>query len=171
LVVFLKPRRDASENRVNRRQAPLRRRISPFSLVDRFRLLAGPFGSGFRVAWSCNHRRLQARSFAWRLIRSISELDCQPSRVPMSAERFCVPGVCMGHLPWAREVLFQAVHSVSRFLSPSNNLGICSFARLTTTRAVSDRFYTVFDTDGIKPAVTAQVWRGPVSITRALPRS
>jgi hypothetical protein len=30
------------------------------------------------------------------------------------------------HLPWAREVPFQMVYSVSRFLSLSNNLGIWS---------------------------------------------
>jgi len=43
------------------------------------------------------------------------------------------------HLPWAREVPFQAVHSVSRFFSFSNNLGNLLFARRTTPMAVSDR--------------------------------
>jgi len=32
-------------------------------------------------------------------------------------------------LPWAREAYFQSVHSVSRFLSLSNNLGNLLFAR------------------------------------------
>src|SRR6516225_7254554 len=44
-----------------------------------------------------------------------------------------------GHVPWAREVPFQTVHSVSRFLSLSNNLGNLLFARRTTPTAVSDR--------------------------------
>jgi hypothetical protein len=46
--------------------------------------------------------------------------------------------LCAARLPWAREVLFQTVHSVSRFLSLSNNLGNLLFARRTTSMAVSD---------------------------------
>jgi hypothetical protein len=41
-------------------------------------------------------------------------------------------------LTGAREVLFQAVHSVSCFFSLSNNLGNLLFARRTTPTAVSD---------------------------------
>jgi hypothetical protein len=42
-------------------------------------------------------------------------------------------------LSWAREVPFQSVHSVSRFLNLHNNLGNLLFARRTTPAAVSDR--------------------------------
>jgi hypothetical protein len=48
----------------------------------------------------------------------------------------------IGHaivLPWAREVPFQTVHSVSPFPGLSNNLGNLLFARRTTPTAVSDR--------------------------------
>ncbi len=45
------------------------------------------------------------------------------------------------HLPWAREVPFRTVHSVSRFLSLSNNLGNLLFARRTTPTVVSDRIF------------------------------
>jgi hypothetical protein len=41
-------------------------------------------------------------------------------------------------LQWAREILFQTVHSVSRFFSLSNNLGNLLFARRTTPMPVSD---------------------------------
>ena len=47
--------------------------------------------------------------------------------------------LCAARLPWAREVPFQTVHSVSRFLSLSNNLGNLLFARRTTPMVVSGR--------------------------------
>jgi hypothetical protein len=45
---------------------------------------------------------------------------------------------CRGvaHLPWACEAPFQTVHSVSHFLSLSNNLGNLLFARRTTPTAL-----------------------------------
>ena len=88
----------------------------------------GDVPRGPRVRWVQSHIYAQllglsiqvaSLTLAWpgtdSLDQLISELDCQAPRVPMWAEQFCVQGVCMNHLPWAREVRFQTVHSVSRF--------------------------------------------------------
>jgi len=57
-------------------------------------------------------------------------------RIPLRGRRSSASCV-HDHLPWAREVPFQTVHSVSRFLSLSNNLGNLLFARQTTPMVVS----------------------------------
>jgi hypothetical protein len=49
--------------------------------------------------------------------------------------RFSCRGV--SHLPWEREAPFQTVHSVSRVLSLSNNLGNLLFAQGTTPIVLS----------------------------------
>ncbi len=59
----------------------------------------------------------------------------------------------MGDLPWAREILFQTIHSTSRFLSLSNNLGNLLFAPTDNPDVC---FRWVFDTvlirsDGVNP--------------------
>ncbi len=46
--------------------------------------------------------------------------------------------LCAARIPWAREILFQTVHSLSRFFSLSNNFGNLLFARRTTPMPVSD---------------------------------
>jgi hypothetical protein len=60
----------------------------------------------------------------------------------------------MGDLPWAREVLFQTIHSASRFLSLSNNLGNLLLAPTDNPMAASDGFFdtVLIRSDGVNPS-------------------
>jgi hypothetical protein len=62
----------------------------------------------------------------WTLIRRSVNWTANHQEFQCAPTDFVCELYALGHLPWAREVPFQTVHSVSRFFNLSNNLGICS---------------------------------------------
>jgi len=70
--------------------------------------------------------------------------------------------LCAARLPWAREVPFQTVRSVSCFLTLSNNLGHLLFARRTTPMIVSDTVACLSQT--VKPRSVVETAIDPAQI-------
>ena len=91
---------------------------------------------GIRIALSAHVRHLDPVKTSFAL------LNTQPideSGLAMIVDANAVSqDRSRAHLPWAREAPFQTVHSVSRFLCLSNNLGNLLFARRAIRMVVSD---------------------------------